>query len=80
MSEKHDDGGPAFPMQYADGAWSNGMSLLDRFALELAPDAFRFAEESGWNYESAAGRAYDQAAAMLSEKRRRESAAAGGTQ
>jgi hypothetical protein len=83
---KHDDGGFAFPWtSVRDGTtneWCTGMTLLDWFAGQLAAslmtpemlvEAGEMAEEDKVAVvDMVAGIAYDQAEALVAEKRRRE--------
>jgi len=67
---KHDDGGPAYPVtaeQWAQGF--SGMTLLDRFA---EAQMRQMAHRQYSNLPSRIHDAYDRAAAMIAEKRRRE--------
>jgi len=83
---KHDDGGFAFPWTLvSEGTtydWVPGMTLLDWFAGQLAAslmtpemlvEAGEMAEEDKVAVvDMVAGIAYDQAEALVAEKRRRE--------
>jgi hypothetical protein len=69
---KHDDGGFAFPWTLVSegttNEWCAGMTLLDWFAGQMALASFT----DCWSNEALARRAYDQAEALVAEKRRRE--------
>ena len=68
---KHDDGGPAFPMVLRNGeAWVNGMTLLDWFAGRALAGILAGPNE-GATFNVLVHQAYDMAAAMVAEKRRR---------
>ena len=80
MSEKHDDGGPAFVIP-AGGALADGMTLLDWFANGFRSDAMHCAvnsmdDEEQQSFPQLAATAskycYEFSAAMIAEKRRRE--------
>lgn len=81
MSEKHKDGGAAYPMSFTSGAFQHGMSLRDYFAgqalagMTLKHDGDysqadikegRTKRESTWR----ATAAYRMADAMLAERDR----------
>lgn len=75
----HDDGGPAFPTHHrfdkgasAINEWTDGMTLLDYFAGQAITGLLANDERSGSPTEFALD-AYLFAAAMIAEKRRRES-------
>jgi hypothetical protein len=65
MSDKPDDGGPAFPAQHFDLAeGEHGLSLRDYFAAKALPAYF--SDGAGWNqHDQAAKWAYEMADAML---------------
>lgn len=70
MSEPIDNGGPAFPVPFE--AFHQGATLLDYFAGQaLSGMMLNTVEREGESTELAV-RAYDQATAMVAEKRRRE--------
>lgn len=80
MSEKHDDGGSAYPTpmtEYDDG--SGGMALLDWFAGQALAGLLTQPPIPGsvnWSLPGdvdaiRSARAYNLAAAMVAEKRRR---------
>lgn len=67
MTDKIDDGGPAFPVVDEDGMASRGMNLRDWFAGQ----ALKWATDSGWllnEPQYVAERAYDMADAMLAAR------------
>jgi hypothetical protein len=80
MTEKRDDGGPAFPLETwisdEDGQFpypyseDPGMTLLDWFAGHAL--AGLVAGQTPGSEFDLARHSYDQAAAMIAEKRRRE--------
>ena len=77
MTDKHDDGGPAYPL--SEDAISHrcrdfnmqGMTLLDYFAGQALAGLLANPEKD-YAYADAADLAYRQADAMIAEKRRRE--------
>lgn len=72
MTQKHDDGGPAYP---GVGISRRGMTLLDHFAgLAMQGELAAQSEEDGqWtDFRLLARHCYNIAADMIEEKRRRE--------
>jgi hypothetical protein len=69
---KHDDGGCAFPWTLtSEGTtydWVPGMTLLDWFAGKAVVLSFG----QGLKHEAVARDAFDQAEALVAEKRKRE--------
>lgn len=75
MSDKHDDGGSAFPKPDDIPDYDNaGMALLDWFAGQaLAPLQQHYQQHYPWaSLQYLAQDAYTLADAMIAEKRRRE--------
>ncbi len=76
-SQSQDDGGSAFPEVFStydegrrhlnDVYSAGGMSLRDYFAAQFMARAQSLSEDrdGGWNFENAAGCAYEMADAML---------------
>jgi len=73
---KHDDGGFAFPWtSVRDGTtneWCTGMTLIDRFAGQIARSAYQMQQDHGLSPREIAEECYRMAEAMVAEKRRRE--------
>ena len=68
MSDRINDGGPAFPKHWLDEV--GGMSLRDWFAGQVAGGMAAFSGTAGVSYGPGdiAGRAYQVADAMLAER------------
>jgi len=71
--EKHDDGGQAFPMADRDDSMK-GMTLEDWFAGQALTGLLEPTMMGAFENEQIAKSAYDLAAAMVDEMRRRENA------
>lgn len=68
---KTDTGGNAYASEYAD--MPNGMTLLDYFAGQCLPSLVaKWTTSETRSLNKMASRAYEIAAAMIAEKRRRE--------
>lgn len=66
---KIDDGGPAYPNMTFETGREVGMTLLDYFAAEI-----KDLPHLGMTPASRSKSRYDEAVAMIAEKRRRETA------
>lgn len=73
MNERFDDGGSAFAWKYGNGFGSDGMTLLDYFAGQIAAGQEAYDGDS-WdmNHSGFATYCYDRAAAMIRRKRELE--------
>ncbi len=80
MTDKTDDGGPAFPHSialspsgdvYGSDYFAGGMSLRDFFAGQVAAGMAAFSGTAGVSYgpHDIAGRAYEVADAMLTARK-----------
>jgi len=69
MSDQHDDGGPAYPTL---STCRLGMTLLDWFAGQTVAGLNACESNAAESHHALAQMAYDQAEAMIAEKRRRE--------
>jgi len=68
----NETGGPAFPVTGVHYTDKVGMTLLDYFAGQALPGAIKIMEKYGGEASKyAAVLAYDQAEAMLAERKRR---------
>jgi len=73
MSNETDTGGQAFACQYSKYENQGGMTLLDYFAGQIIASGRAFGSARVVHYRDMAKEAYDFAAIMIAEKRRRES-------
>lgn len=74
MSEEFDNGGSAFACKYGNGFGSDGATLLDWFAGQIAAghEAFVGGDCDVVNHDAAAEYYYKRAAAMVRRKRQLE--------
>ena len=62
-----DNGGPAFPMQYNDDSWQQGMTLRDYFAIRAFQA--RLAKYADWTLTELTEQSYADADALLAARK-----------